>query len=101
MGHKKSKGVELRLAQLEDAFGCGCDSGAVPGTTLSRALLSKEQGGGIGWCLGIGRLAERKHFFYAKNVDGCIREAWNALLRREARSKILEQLLQPNESLTL
>lgn len=74
-------GWELKLARLEDAFGYGHGSGRVPGTTLVRVLLSEEQGGGVGWCLGMGRLNMPKCFFYSKSINGCLQKARNAVVK--------------------
>lgn len=78
-------GWELKLARLEDSFGIGYGSGAVPGTSLVRELLPEDQGGGIGWCLSIGRMGMPKCHFYSKSINGCLARARNAVAKGKTR----------------
>lgn len=75
----RPSGWELKLTRLETLFDCAYGSGAVPGTLLSRALLPEDQGGGIGWCLSIGRMNMPKCHFYSRSINGCIARARNAV----------------------
>lgn len=75
---QRSSGLELKFHRLEALFECAETDGRVPGTILSRALLPEDQGGGVGWCLSIGRMNMPKCHFYSKTINGCLARARNA-----------------------
>ena len=70
--------TERKFELIERAFGIGEESGLVAGTSLGRALLSEEMGGGLGWVLSVGRMEMPKCHFYAKTINGCFARARNA-----------------------
>lgn len=70
--------IERKFTEIERAFGIHTSSGRIPGTSLSRALLPTEQGGGLGWCLAVGRMEMPKIFFYSKSIVGAFAKARNA-----------------------
>lgn len=70
--------IERKFEFIERAFGIDQRSGRVPGTSLSRTLLSEEMGGDLGWVLSVGRMGLPKCHFYAKTINGCFAKARNA-----------------------
>ena len=78
-------GWELKLIRLEEAFGYGHNTNAVPGTTLSRVLMPESEGGGPGWCLGMGRMQDPKCLFYSRSIKGCMQRARNAATKGKTR----------------
>lgn len=77
-GRPLHTGIERKFVELEEAFQAAYGIGPVPGTTLGRALLPESEGGGIGWCLGVGRMSMPLNFFYSKSINGCFQKARNA-----------------------
>ena len=77
-GRPLHTGIELKFVQLEEAFEIAYGTGRVPGTSLSRALLPEEDGGGIGWCLAVGQMSMPKSFFYSRTINGAFQKARNA-----------------------
>jgi hypothetical protein len=74
-------GLERKFQIIEEGFGCAVSNGHVPGTMLSRALMPEDQGGGVGWCLSIGRMQMPKCHFYARTINGCFQKARNAIAK--------------------
>lgn len=90
---KRALSTEHKFELIEKAFGIPYGSGRVPGTSLGRALLPEEMGGGLGWCLAVGRMSMPKSFFYAKTINGCFAKARNAAAKGETEAPTITSII--------
>ncbi len=84
---------ESLLRRLDRQF--GVETGNVPGAILNRCLLPK---GGVGWCLGLGKMQDPKCYFYAKTVRGCIGQALRAARDGRTRALTLGEVIAESEA---
>ena len=66
---KKTKTIDERISILEKLT--GYSKGRVPGTSLTRVITETD----IEWTLSLGLFQERKQFFTAKTIEGCLKSA--------------------------